>query len=114
MTTEPHRRLALELRLAAETLISAPSPESYNTLSKMLAALNRAGLKFPAVDEATNTMNAICDRFERVGKVGVSLTEAAELRRAIARIDGAMWRIPVNLFAEAVAAVEVYCVAIGA
>lgn len=114
MTTESHRRLALQLRLAAESLIGAPTPESYNTLSKMLAALKRAGLKLQAVDDATATMNLICDRFERVGKVEVSADEAEELRRALARIDGGMWRLPINLLAEAIASVEVFCTAIGA
>lgn len=114
MATESHRRLALELRLAVEALIGAPSPVTYNTLSKMLAALNRAGLTIQALDDATDTMNAVCDRFERVGKVGVSTNEAAALRDAIARIDGGMWRVPVNLLAEAVATIETFCAAIGA
>lgn len=114
MVTETHRRLALELRLAAEALIGAPSPVTYNTLSKMLAALNRAGLHVPALDNATATMNDVVDRFERVGKVGVSDAEAEQLRQAIANIDGGLARMPVNKFAEAVAAVEVYCATVGA
>lgn len=114
MVTETHRRLALELRLAVEALIGAPSPETYNTLSKMLAALSSAGLTIPALDDATATLNAVCDRYERVNKVGVSNAEATALRTSIARIDGAMWRIPVNVFAEAVASVEVHCAALGA
>lgn len=114
MSTESHRRLALELRLAVEALIGVPSPVTYNTLSKMLAALNRAGLKIQALEDATATMNAICDRFERVGKVGVSPSETAAPRTAIARIDGGMWRVPGNLLAEAVATVETFCAAIGA
>jgi hypothetical protein len=114
MVTETHRRLALELRLAAEALIGAPSPVTYNTLSKMLAALNRAGLHGGALDQANDTMNVVVDRFERVGKVGVSATEAEALRQAIASIDGGLARVPVNKFAEAVAAVEVYCAAVGA
>jgi hypothetical protein len=114
MVTETHRRLALELRLAAEALIGAPSPVTYNTLSKMLAALNRAGMVAPALDRATDTLNAVVDRFERVGKVGLKDAEAAALRQAVAGIDGAMVRIPVNKFSEAVAAVEVFCDAIGA
>lgn len=114
MVTETHRRLALELRLATEALIGAPSPVTYNTLSKMLAALNRAGLEAPALSEATDTLNEVVDRYERIGKVGMKAAEAAALRQSIAAIDGAMARIPVNKFAEAVAAVEVFCDAVGA
>lgn len=114
MVTETHRRLALQLRLAAEALIGAPSEVMYNTLSKMLASLNRAGLLSPALDAATDTMNHVVDRFERVGKVGVSDAEAKALRQAIASIDGTLARLPVNKFAEAVAAVEVYCASVGA
>lgn len=45
MATESRDRLALELRMAGESLIVCPSIDAYNTLSKMLAALNRAGLR---------------------------------------------------------------------
>lgn len=114
MFRETHRRLALELRLAVETLIGAPSPETYNTLSKMLAALARAGVPASTLAQANETMGLIVDRFERVGKVGVKDAEAASLRGAIAHIDGAMWRVPVNKLAEAVASVEVYCADLGA
>jgi hypothetical protein len=114
MVTETHRRLALELRLAAETLIAAPAPETYNSLSKMLAALKRAGMDSTALECANNTMSEIVDRYERIGKVGLKESEAASLRQAVAGIDGSLARIPVNKFAEAVAAVEVYCAAVGA
>ncbi len=114
MVTETHRRLALELRLAVETLIAAPDPDTYNTLSKMLAALKRAGLDSTALDCANDTMSDIVDRFERIGRVGLKESEKASLRQAAAGIDGSLARIPVNKFAEAVAAVEVYCAAAGA
>ncbi|MYM65461.1 hypothetical protein GTP45_01260 [Pseudoduganella sp. FT55W] len=114
MVTETHRRLALELRLACEALIGAPSPETYNTLSKMLAALKRAGMTAPALADATDTMNLIVDRYERAGKVGLSGDDMVALRRAIASIDGAMARIPVNLLDEAIVAVEVFCANAGA
>lgn len=114
MVTETHRRLALELRLAAEALIGAPSTVTYNTLSKMLAAPNRAGMVTPSLDRATDTLNAVVDRYERIGKVGLKDAEAAALRLAVAGIDGAMARIPVNKFSEAVAAVEIFCDAVGA
>lgn len=114
MVTETHRKLALELRLATETLIAAPSPETYNTLSKMLAALKRAGLVSAALEAANDTMSDVVDRYERIGRVGMKDSEAAALRQAIAEIDGGLARIPVNKFTEAVAAVEVYCATVGA
>jgi hypothetical protein len=114
MVAETHRKLALELRLATETLIARPSPDSYNTLSKMLAALTRAGMASTALDGANSVMSDIVDRYERVGKVGLKETEAQALRQAIAGIDGRLALIPVNRFAEAVATVEVFCATIGA
>ena len=114
MVTETHRKLALELRLATETLIAAPSPVTYNTLSKMLAALKRAGLTSAALETANQTMSDVVDRYERIGKVGLKDSEAAALRQAVAEIDGGLARIPVNKFNEAVAAVEVYCANLGA
>lgn len=114
MVTETHRRLALELRLAGETLIAAPAPSSYNTLSKMLAALSRAGMTDSALHNANSTMSDVVDRYERVGKVGLKDTEAAALRQAIAGIDARLGRLPVNKLAEAIAAVEIYCADVGA
>lgn len=114
MVTETHRRLALELRLTGETLIAAPAPGSYNTLSKMLAALSRAGLTGSALDNANSTMSDVVDRFERVGKVGLKETEAAALRQALAGLDACLWRLPVNKLTEAIVAVEIYCADIGA
>jgi hypothetical protein len=113
MTATVHRRLALEIRLAVETLVGAPSPDSYNTLSKMLAALAGAGMKCEALTRATDTMNMVLDRYERIGKIGLSGDEIRALRESIAVLDGRMALIPVNRIAEAVAQVEVFC-AIGA
>lgn len=114
MVTETHRKLALELRITAETLIARPSPDTYNQMSKMLAALCRAGMAGAALDCANNTMLDVCDRYERIGKVGLKDSEAAALRQAIAGIDGRLAMVPVNKLSEAVAAVEIYCATVGA
>lgn len=114
MVTATHRRLALELRMAVETLVAQPSPDAYNQLSKMLAALCRAGMTGTALDAATSTMSDICDRYERVNKIGIKAAEAQALRQAIGAIDGAIARIPVNVFMEAVASIDVYCAALDA
>lgn len=114
MVTETHRRLALELRMSGESLIARPSVEAFNQLSKMFAALCNAGMAGEAIDLATGTMSDICDRYERVGKIGVKDCEAVQLRLAIARIDGRLALLPVNKFLKAVAEVEVFCATVGA
>ena len=114
MVTETHQRLALQLRTTGETLIARPSPDSFNQLSKMFAALCNAGMAGEAIDLATDTMSDICDRYERVGKVGVSDTEAEWLRTAIASIDDRLPFLPVNRFRKAVAEVEAFCALAGA
>ena len=114
MVTETHRRLALELRMSIETLISKPSAGAYNQVSKMLAALGRAGMTGTALTLANDTMAEVCDRYERVGKVGVSTLEAEWLRYAAGGIDQLLPLIPVNKFNEAVVAVDVFCATVGA
>ena len=114
MVTETHRRLALQLRMAGETLIVSPSVDAFNQLSKMLAALCNAGMAGEAMDLATGTMGNICDRYERVKKIGASEIEAERLRLAIASIDDRLPLIPVNRFLKAVAEVEVFCATVGA
>ncbi|MBY0237893.1 MAG: hypothetical protein K2X55_01115 [Burkholderiaceae bacterium] len=114
MTSPARNRLALELATSVETLLAQPSPGAFNQVSKMLAALAGAGMKSPALDQASNTMNLICDRYERVGKVGASADEAAALRAAIAGIDQALPRLAVDVLARAVAEVEAFCALAGA
>lgn len=114
MVTETHRRLALELRMAGESLIARPSVDAFNQLSKMLAALCNAGMAGEAIDLATDTMGDVCDRYEHVNKIGVNELEAERLRLAIASIDDRLPLIPVNRFAKAVAEVEVFCATVGA
>lgn len=108
MTTESRDRLALELRMAGESLIAQPSIGAYNTLSKMLAALNRAGLQGQLLDSGSNVMNGICDRFEQSGCITVELEEAELLRQALADIDAGLHRVPLQRFSRAVAEVEAF------
>lgn len=114
MTSEARDRLALELRTSVETLIAAPSPDSYNQVSKMLAALATAGMECPALDSSSRTMNAICDRFERIGKVGLTDSEALALRQGAAGVDARLPFLPLNKLNKAVAQVEVFCATVGA
>jgi hypothetical protein len=108
MVAETRDRLALEIRMAGEYLIGHPSIESYNTLSKMFAALNRGGMGANLVDPGANVLNGVCDRFEQTGGITVEPEEAARLRQVIADIDAGLHRIPLQRFAHAVAEVEVF------
>jgi hypothetical protein len=114
MVTETHRRLALELRMSTETLINQPTVEAFNRLSKMFAALCHAGLVGEPINQATDVMCVICDRYERVDRIGLKEAEAESLRQSVAAIDGALPKIPVNKFKEAVAMVEAFCITVGA
>ena len=108
MATETRDRLALQVRMAGESLIEQPSIDAYNTLSKMLASLTRAGLRADLVDPGSALMNGICDRYELTSGITVELEEAARLRQVIANIDAALHRIPVQRFARSVAEVEAF------
>jgi hypothetical protein len=108
MGGETRDRLALEIRMACEHLIGHASIESYNTLSKMFAALLRAGMVDDLVKPGSRIMGAICDRYEEAGSITVEPEEAAGLRQAVADIDAGLHRIPVQRFARAVAEVETF------
>lgn len=108
MTAESRDRLALELRMAGESLIAGPSIDAYNTLSKILASLNRAGLAVQLLAPATDTLNGICDRYEQSNSITVESEEAAQLRQALAIIDASLHRVPLQRLARAVAEVEAF------
>jgi hypothetical protein len=114
MMAETRNSLALELHLATEALIAVPSPETYNQLSMMLASLRRAGAMHACIDQASDAMLSICDRFDRVGKVGVAESEAAILRQAAGGIDSQIGTVAVNKFKQSVADVSAFCMSIGA
>lgn len=108
MTAESRDRLALELRMAGESLIARPSIDAYNTLSKILASLNRAGLQDSLLDPGTNLLNDVCDRFELSGSITVEFEEAEQLRQALANIDAGLHRVPLQRLSRAVAEVEAF------
>lgn len=114
MFSESHRRLALELHTSMETLIVRPSVDAYNRVSKMLAALARAGLAGAELDLANGTMSDICDRYERVRKIGVKGIEAEQLRLAAGAIDRKLPFLPINRVKTAVVEVELFCAEVGA
>ena len=108
MVTATRDRLALEIRMAGELLALRPSIDAYHTLSKMLAALARAGMRPQLLEPGTALMNAICDRYEHSGAVSVEREEAAGLRQVVANIDAALHRVPLQRFNRAVAEVEAF------
>lgn len=105
--------VALEVRMAIEALIGAPSPDTYNQLSKMLAALCYTKVESEGLDRATETLSLICDRFERVHKVGVSDAEAQALRAAGGGLDAMLAKVPMNKFRESVAIVTYHGMELG-
>lgn len=108
MVTATRDRLALEIRMAGELLALRPTVDAYNTLSKMLAALDRAGMRPELLAPGTALMNKICDRYEQSGAITVECEEAAGLRQVVANIDAALHRVPLQRFNRAVAEVEAF------
>jgi hypothetical protein len=103
MTVETRDRLALQIRMAGESLIGHPSIDSYNTLSKMLASLVRAGMNGHLVEPGSALMNRICDRYEQSRTITVEPEEALRLRQVLADIDAGLHRVPLQRFSRAVA-----------
>lgn len=108
MCVESRDRLALEIRLAGVSLIGRPTIDSYNVLSKMFAALIRAGMDAAVVDPGSRIMGTICDRFVETDRITVEREEAEGLRQVFAEIDAGLHRVPVQRIAKAVAEVEVF------
>jgi hypothetical protein len=115
--------IALELRLAVEAMILAPSEETAQQIASFLltlaTAINSVGKlkgKVYVLDRKDDDATAIRDalealqdveaRFSRVGKYGVSPEESARLRAASNGLDSALARVPYNVFQEACLAVR--------
>jgi hypothetical protein len=108
MCIETRDRLALEIRMAGVSLINRPTTDSFNVLSKMFAALNRAGMDATIVDPGSQIMCRICDRYEQTNRITVEREEADGLRQVFAEIDAGLHLVPVQRIAKAVAEVEVF------
>lgn len=106
-------RLALSLHLAVEVLINRPTVDSYNSLSTKFCTLSNAGIDNDALRSGSLALVAICDRYERVGKVGVTGDEAAALRDSVGLLDAALASIPANKLAAAEAITATHCEAMG-
>lgn len=106
MMKESRDALAMHLHARVESLILAPSIDSCNEVSKVLATMSYAGLDSVALDAASEAVNAIIDRWERVKRIGVSAQEAEVLRQSAGRLDVLLPKIPVNVLKAARAMVH--------
>jgi hypothetical protein len=119
MQSSTRDNISLELHLAIEGLILAPSDEGATLVTRMLATManainyghaqsirQRTDESAIAVRNALDTMEAIEARYDRLGKVGISGDEAQTLRAASAGLDKSLARIPHNILVQSIAAVS--------
>lgn len=83
-------------------------------MSAILATLVRCEVVGDAINVATAVLVDICDRYERVGKVGVSAKEVEMLRAASVGMDAKIGAIPLNKFNESKLEVRAYVESVGA
>ena len=113
MMVETRDQQALDLRMAIETLIAQPSVDTYNAVSKRLITIGRVLGKQQFMEQAKQAMLDVAARFERVGKMGVSESEAVALRATAGNMDAALATVPVNRFHAADVKTRVWCMANG-
>lgn len=109
MMRETRDELALALRMSIETLIAAPSVDSYNAVSLQLVTLGRVVGAQEFMERAKAAMLDVAARFERVEKMGVSAAEAAVLRDTSNNMDCAIGLVTVNKFAAAELKTQAWC-----
>jgi len=114
MTTDTFQRLELQMRMAAEALITHPTPDTYNQLTKMFSALVRCNLAGEAMDLGNDALSDICDGYEATGALTVNDVQAEHIRLAVDSVNRALPLIPLNKLKQAVAEVEVFCASVGA
>jgi len=66
MMPETRDRMALSMHMAVEALILEPSIDTYNSLSTKLCTLSNVGIDTACLRTASQAVQEICDRFERV------------------------------------------------
>lgn len=122
MTADAHPGLALELHLGIINLIESPSVAACNKLSFSLCCiaggmshacqgkpiLGRTDAASVAIKSAIMTIEAIVNRCERTGSIGVTDLEAKSLRVAAGTLDNALGRIPLPMYNRAVREVELF------
>ena len=106
MMDESRKSLATQLYMRVKMLIEYPSIETCNDVSIALATMAEAKHQSAALDAASEAVNAIIDRWERVKRIGVSAQEAEILRQSAGRLDVLLPKIPVNVLKAARAMVH--------
>lgn len=101
MTASTKNDIAMRLHAAVETLIHAPSIETYNHISQQLILLAQAGGKSQALEDGKLALIEVAQRYDRVGKVGISEDEARRLRLASGGMDGLIGKCSINQFVHA-------------
>jgi hypothetical protein len=114
--------IALDMHLAVEACINAPSPATFDQLGAMLAsmatAINQQGdmpIEYrddedsKAIVRMMKALHNIQERFDRIGKYGASEEEAATLREASGYMDSALARIPMNVMQASIYQVTQMC-----
>lgn len=114
MTTDTYERLSLQLRMAVEALITHPTPDTYNSLTKIMSTLVRCNLVGDPMDLGNDALSDICDAYEVTGAIAVTDVQAEQLRLAIDSVDRYLPLVPVNKLKQAMAEVEVFCASVGA
>lgn len=111
MMKPTHDNLATELHTAVLTLREAPSVIAWNEVMKKVEAMTLATAFMRRKDlcadrdplaNALRTMlyalNAAGERHDRTGVMKLSEAEAASMKMAAAAMDGALAKIPVNVY----------------
>lgn len=114
MTNDTHQLLASQLRAAGDALITTPSTETYNQMSRAVTALARAGVAGEAMGIGCSVLLDISDRYGESAAITVTEREAELIRTAIASIDKALPALHVHTLKQAIAETDVNCASVGA
>lgn len=111
MMKPTHDNLATELHTAVLTLREAPSVTAWNEVMKKVEAMTLATAFMRRRDLCADrdplanalrtmlyTLQAAGDRHDRTGVMKLSEAEASSMRMAAAAMDGALAKIPANVY----------------
>jgi hypothetical protein len=120
--TAARNPLALDLHLTVESLVANPNEATGGRLARILAAManainygspiriaDREDADAVAVRGAMTALQAVEERFDRLGKYGLSGDEITALRAAAGGLDQSLARIPFNVLQESIRAVNRIC-----
>jgi hypothetical protein len=111
LMAETRDHLALDLHMAVETLIGAPSREAFNELSKRFITMQKVVGAADYLEIAKRALLDIAARFERVGKFGVNAAEAEALRKASGSMDQALAGVTLDKLHQAAVQTTAWCIA---